>query len=106
MKSVPNREEAISWLCQQLASWPITDAYLFGSFLDLRNDAPSDVDLYVCYSSENMSEVVDNRCILNESFFRTFGIKLHLLLLTKEESVESEELLQAMLVNSRHIVSN
>lgn len=103
MKSVLDRERIYQWLSQEIASWQAISAYVFGSILDLENNSPSDVDLYVCYESEKISEIIQLKISIQKRFLAEFGLELHILLLTEQESDESSDFLRKALSASRCI---
>ena len=104
MNSVFDLESMYLWLSQELASWPVINAYLFGSILNLENNRPGDVDLYVCYEIEKISEIVKLKASIQERFLIEFDVELHLLLLTGRESCEHEKFLEDALFRSRCII--
>ena len=68
MNSGLDRESIYLWLSQELLSWPVLNAYLFGSFLDIDNNNPQDIDLYVCYEIEKIPKIVELKHALRERF--------------------------------------
>lgn len=104
MKLVLETERIFKWLSTELLSWPVKNAYVFGSILDPENIQPNDVDLYVRYDKGAISEIVQRKNYIQKRFLVEFGIKLHLLLLTKQESENSKMLLKEIVSRSKKIV--
>lgn len=103
MKSVLNRERIYQWLGNEITTLPTIEAYVFGSILDIENNSPNDVDLFVSYKSERISQVIQLKTSTQKRFFAEFGLELHLLLLTDEETNQFGEFLQKALSASKCI---
>lgn len=100
------REKIFAWIERELATWPITNARIFGSILDGRNQRPGDVDLLVLYRRNHISEVVRLKNSAVERFFAEFNIELHLLVLSEEEAEEYKTFLDQVLGGSKCALAN
>lgn len=95
-----NKKEVSFWLKKYFCTWPVAEARIFGSITNSLVKKPADVDLFIKYNKKDIARILELKKLVEEDFFRQFGYRLHLLVLSEEEAHEFDEFLIISLKNS------
>lgn len=91
-----NTIEISAWLVTRFRYSLVLEAWIFGSVINDKK-IPNDVDLFIKYKNGMATEASNVKGRLEADFQNSFNYRLHVLMLSEQESIEFSHFLAAAL---------